>query len=291
MRNHKMESEKSVLITGASTGIGKACALYLDKMGFKVFAGIRKDSDAIELKKLSTDRLQTILLDVTDSNLIADSLKTIEDETDGKFFGLVNNAGIGRSGVLEGVPVEEIRKVMEVNVIGLMAMTKAMIPILRRNKGRIINIGSTSSFLPFPGSTAYTASKFAVRALTDSLRMELKHFGMHVVLVAPGAVESEIWNKSKSFKEKLRGMISPDLIQNYSTLINFGDKLLEKVNPIPAEEVAKSVGQALTSPKPKRYYYVGQDAKAGALISRLPKGFTEYIISKKIEKIGSEGLK
>ena len=118
--------------------------------------------------------------------------------------------------------------------------------------------------------------------------MELKHFGMSVILVAPGAVESDIWNKSKSYKEKLRQSVDPDILNNYKTLINFGDKLLEKVRPIHAEEVAKSVAHALTSEKPKRYYFVGSDAKAGSLVSRLPKGLLEYILTKRIEKIGEE---
>ena len=281
-----MSSNNIILITGASTGIGKACAVYLAKKGFTVYAGVRKETDAENLKSICSERIRTVILDVTVPKLIADSLNIIENETDGKLFALINNAGIGRSGVLEALPIEEIRKVMEVNVIGLMAMTKAMIPLLRKNKGRIINIGSTSSFLSFPGASAYAGSKFAVRAITDSLRLELNPFGVSVSLVAPGAIESEIWKKSKSYKEKLRKNISPQIINDYKTVINFGDKLLEKVKPIPADEVAKSVEHALTAKKPKRYYYVGADCKGVVKFSKLPMSLTDKILLKQIKKLG-----
>jgi len=195
-----MENNKAIVITGASTGIGKACALHLDKLGFKIYAGVRKQIDGDALKRESSDRLTPLFIDVTNSESIASAVSLVAKETAGEVFGLVNNAGIGRSGVLEVLPVAEIRKLMEVNVIGLMAVTQAFIPMLRKAKGRIINIGSTSSFLAFAGASAYSASKFAVRAITDSLRLELKPFGISVVLVAPGAIETPIWEKGKTFR-------------------------------------------------------------------------------------------
>ena len=171
-RGEPLENNKTILITGTSSGIGKACALYLDKLGFKVYAGVRKQVDGENLKKETSERLTPLILDVTDGESIRTAVTMIEKETDGKVYGLINNAGIGRSGTLEVTPVAEIRKLMEVNLIGLMAVTKAFIPMLRKERGRIINIGSTSGFLAFPGAGAYSASKFAVRALTDSLRIE-----------------------------------------------------------------------------------------------------------------------
>ncbi|MCP4711662.1 MAG: SDR family NAD(P)-dependent oxidoreductase, partial [Planctomycetes bacterium] len=176
-----MEKDRPIVITGASSGIGKACALYLDKMGFNTYAGVRKQDDGDNLKKESTGKLTPIILDVTDPTSISDVVGTIKKETNGRVFGLINNAGIGRGGALEVTPTAEIRKVMEVNVIGLMAVTQAFIPLLRPSKGRIVNIGSTSSLLAFPGASAYSASKFAVRAVTDSLRIELNPFGMSVI--------------------------------------------------------------------------------------------------------------
>ena len=188
-----MKDIKSILITGTSTGIGKACALYLDKLGYKVYACVRKQADGENLKKEASEKFTPIILDVTNGDSIKAAVAIIEKETGGNVFGMINNAGIGRGGALEVTPVSEIRKVLDVNVTGLLAVTQAFIPMLRNGKGRIINIGSTSSFLPFPGASVYSASKFAVRAITDSLRVELKPFGISVILVAPGAVESAIW--------------------------------------------------------------------------------------------------
>ena len=277
---------KIIVITGSSTGIGKACALHLDKLGYKIYAGVRKQTDGDSLREEASDTLTPIILDVTDTKSIASTVSIIEKETGGNIFGLINNAGIGRSGVLEAIPVDEIRNVMDVNVIGLMAMTKAMIPMLRKNKGRIINIGSTASFLASPGASAYAASKFAVRAITDSLRLELKPFGMSVILVAPGAVESEIWEKGAAYKNEMRKSIKPEIAKLYSTLIKFGEKLVKEIKKIPAEEVAKSVADALASVKPKPYYIVGKDAKAGVKVARLPKSLLDWIFLKRIQKLG-----
>jgi short-subunit dehydrogenase len=282
---------KSVLITGSSTGIGRACALYLDKKGYKVYAGIRKESDSESLKSESSELLTPIILDVTDIKSIENSYKFINDDSTHELFGIVNNAGIGISGVLEAISVNDVRNLMEVNVIGLMAVTKTFIPLVKSTKGRIINIGSTSSFFSSPGASAYSASKFAVRAISDSLRLELKHLGITVSLVAPGAVESEIWNKSKSYKEKVRQSVSPDILKDYSTIINFGDKLLDKIKPIPAIVVAKTVEHAITSKKPKRYYLVGSDCKAAVRASKLPKILLDSIILKHIQRLGKQGTK
>jgi NAD(P)-dependent dehydrogenase (short-subunit alcohol dehydrogenase family) len=281
-----MENNKAIVITGTSTGIGKACALHLDKLGFNVYAGVRKQADGDKLKREASARLTPIILDVTDVESIAAAVRFIEKETGGEVFGLINNAGIGLSGALEVTPVDEIRKLMEVNVIGLFAVTQAFIPMLRKSKGRIINIGSTSSLLASPGASVYCASKFAVRAITDSLRVELKPFDMKVILVAPGAIESEIWKKGKAYKEKLRKTISPEIFHLYAPLIKFGEKINAEIKKIPADEVAKDVAHAFTASKPKSYYIVGSDAKGAAKVAKLPKGLLDWIILKRIQKLG-----
>ena len=281
-----MDSDKAILISGTSTGIGKATALYLDKLGFKVYAGVRKQVDGDTIIELASHRLTPIILDVTDPESISAAAGLIEEETGGNVFGLINNAGIGRGGPLEVTPIAEIRKLMEVNVIGLMAVTQAFIPMLRKENGRIINVGSSSSLLAFPGASAYSASKFAVRAITDSLRNELKPFGVSVILVAPGAVESAIWEKGIAYKVELRKTIKPGIAELYAALIKYGDQLNDKIKKIPANEVSKSIAQALTSQNPKRYYVVGSDAKSAAIAAKFPKGLLNWIILKRIQKLG-----
>ena len=285
-KNRKMVNNKAIVITGTSTGIGKACALYLDKMGYIVYAGVRNQADGDNLKKEASERLTPVILDVTDENSIIKAAGIIEKETDGNLFGLINNAGIGRGGALEVTPIAEIRKLMEINVIGLLTVTQTFIPMLRKSKGRIINIGSTSSMLAVPGASVYCASKFAVRAITDSLRVELKPFDMKVILVAPGAVESAIWEKGKAYKEEMRKTVKPEIVELYAPLRKFGDKINTELKKIPADEVAKIVTHALTSTKPKPYYLVGKDAKGAAKAAKFPKGLLDWIITKRIQKLG-----
>jgi NAD(P)-dependent dehydrogenase (short-subunit alcohol dehydrogenase family) len=281
-----MENHKTILITGASSGIGKACALYLDKLGYKVYAGVRQEKDGDSLKNEPTQNLIPVILDVTSEESIAAVNALISKETSGQLYALINNAGIGRGGALEVTPISEIRKVMDVNVIGLMAVTKSFIPLLRKAKGHLINIGSTSSLFASPGASVYSASKFAVRAISDSLRLELKPFGIRVTLVAPGAVESAIWDKGKAYKEQLRQTVSPETAELYKTLRNFGDRIGDVMKKIPAHKVANQVAIILNSEHPKPLYPVGKDAKSLIKIIKLPKRLLEWMILKKIEKLG-----
>jgi len=283
-----MKNNKSILITGASTGIGKACALQLDKMGFMVFAGVRKDKDQDTLNKEGSDKIKPIILDVTKEETIVDAVKTISNEAEYPLFGLVNNAGIGISGVLEATPETEFRKLLEVNVIGLHAVTRALLPLLRKNKGRIINIGSSASFMAGPGASSYAASKFAVRAISDSLHLELKPLGMFVSLVAPGAIESDIWGKAKVYKAKLRKSVAPELLETYKLFIKAGDKMVDVIKPIPTVAVVNAVTHGLTSNKPKYLYLVGNDAKKAYKLSKLPKSLFNWLVIKHITKIAEK---
>jgi NAD(P)-dependent dehydrogenase (short-subunit alcohol dehydrogenase family) len=280
-----MKRKKSILITGASTGIGRACALHLDKLGFMVFAGVRKANDRDTLQKKASETLQPIILDVTKPDTIHAAIELIAHESDSPLFGLVNNAGIGISGVLEATPETEFRKLLDVNVIGLHAVTRACLPLLRKTAGRIINIGSSASFMAGPGASSYSASKFAVRAMSDSLRLELQPFGMCVSLVAPGAIESDIWEKAKAYKDELRQSVAPELLEAYNLFITAGDNMVNVIQPIPALEVAKAVAHGLTSKKPKFVYLVGKDAKKAYTLSKLPKRLLNWLVIKHITKI------
>ena len=282
--NTEMDKNKTVVITGTSSGIGKACALYLDKMGFKVYAGVRKQADGEKLRKEASNLLTPVIIDVNNNESIQKAASLIEKETGGNLYALINNAGIGHGGPLELTPVSEMQKVMDVNVVGLMATTKAFLPLLRNGKGRIVNIGSSTSLLAFPGAGVYAASKFAVRAISDSLRVELKMFGISVILLVSGHVKTEIWSKEEKYKERKSHLIDPEITELYTPLIKYGDKIVEETPRIPVEEVAKIVAESLTVAKPKAYYYAG-DAKTISWLARLPKRLLDKMFYSRIAKM------
>ncbi|MGD0169289.1 MAG: SDR family NAD(P)-dependent oxidoreductase, partial [Smithella sp.] len=172
MPEGREEEKKAVLITGASTGIGKACALYLDSIGFKVFAGVRREVDGNALREKASDRLTPVLIDVTDSESIDSASKFISGEVgNAGLAGLVNNAGIvTASGLLEFLSITEIRNLLEVNLIGHIAVTQAFLSLIRKGHGRIVNMGSIAGIMPQPYLAPYSASKAALEAITDSLR-------------------------------------------------------------------------------------------------------------------------
>jgi short-subunit dehydrogenase len=283
-----MKNQKSVLITGTSSGIGEACTVHLAKKGFVVYAGVRKNADLEMWNKKAIENIRPILLDVTKTDQIESAKSLISGDNNSMLYGIINNAGAGISGVVEATPTEEFRKILEINILGMHEITRTFLPLLRKNKGRIINIGSTASFFAGPGSSAYTASKFAVRGYTDCLRIEVAPFGMHVALIAPGAIESKIWEKSAEYKKKLREKTSDELKEAYKMFILASNKMIEKIKPIPAINVAKAVEYALLSKKPKFTYLVGSDAKNAFFASKFPKKLVLKRMLQHIEKLSKE---
>ena len=186
----------SVVITGASTGIGEACALHLDQLGWRVFAGVRKDSDGEALQRKASPRLMPVRIDVTDAASIAGAREIVARELgDRGLDGLVNNAGVVVAGPLEFVPMDDLRRQLEINVIGQIAVTQAFLSFVRTARGRIVNIGSVSGKMATPFVGPYAASKFAMEALTDALRCELRPWGIQVSIVEPGSIATPIWEK------------------------------------------------------------------------------------------------
>ena len=279
-----MTNEQAILVTGASTGIGKATALHLDKLGFKVFAGVRKEADGQALKQEASNKLRPIFLDVTNSDSIVAAVDTVRKETDGALYGLVNNAGVSLNGPLELMPTSEIKQLMDVNVLGLLAVTKAFLPLLRQNKGRIINISSGHGLLAIPDKSVYAASKFAVQAITDSLRVELCPFDVSVSSIVVGKVDTAVLGKIIADRDKMIEAAPPEIVKLYSPLFEFFDKEVKELPGIPAIEVGKVVAQALTTEKPKAQYLIGPGAKKMRNLARLPVGLRDYLMVKAIYK-------
>ncbi len=231
---------KTVVITGASTGIGRACALHLDEKGVRVFAGVRKESDGTSLRQRASDRLSSVLIDVTDPGAIASARAEIEEAVGPKGLdGLVNNAGIFFGGPLEFSSLDGIRQEFEVNVFGAIAMTQALLPMLRTGGGRIVNMSSGSGVIALPFLGPYAASKHALEAISDSWRVELWPWGIWVAVVEPGVVDTPIREKTIATLRKAREGFPPEAHELYGQI--FGTAERQQERGIPPKRVAEAV--------------------------------------------------
>ena len=262
-----MSPAGTVIVTGASSGIGEACARRLAQAGFDVFAGVRKDEDAERADALH-ERVKPLKIDVSDEASVAAAAQEVREIA---IAGLVNNAGISVSGPLEFVPLDEWRHQLEVNVIGQIAVTQAFLPGIRAAKGRIVNIGSVGGKVAAPLLSPYAGSKFAMEGITDSLRRELRPLGVHVAIVEPGAVATEIWRKGTAAADELIESAPPEAEAVYGKVIAAIRAQAAKAtaDAIPPDEVAKVVEHALTADKPRTRYPVGRDAKMRIRVARL----------------------
>ena len=252
----------TVVISGASTGIGRATALHLEGLGFDVLAGVRREADAPE-------GTTPLLLDVTDQAAIDALAQRVAGRP---LAGLVNNAGIGVGGPVEHIPLAEWRRQFDVNLFGHVAMTQALLPALLAGRGRIVNIGSIGGRQALPLLSPYAASKFAMHGLSDSLRLELRRQGVHVALVEPGAIATEIWRKADESFEAIESDLPAEVAARYRKELDGARKASDRAarHAIPADKVAAVVGHALTARRPRARYVVGADARGQALIERLP---------------------
>ena len=235
---------KAVLVTGASSGIGRAVAGELVRRGFTVFGTIRRRDDAAALAALGAT---PVTLDVTDAATIAAARAQLEHALAGQpLAGLVNNAGIPAAGPLELLPLDELRRVFEVNVVGVVAVTQAFLPLLKAARGRIVNISSLAGRAALPFLGPYAASKFALEAISDSLRRELWPFGIEVIVIEPGNIQSKIWDKVEAMDlTRYRGT------PYEAVLARFRDRALRDGRAAPpADLVARAVRRALTARRP-----------------------------------------
>jgi NAD(P)-dependent dehydrogenase (short-subunit alcohol dehydrogenase family) len=259
---------RAVVVTGASSGIGRACALHLDSLGFDVLAGVRRRVDGDALRLEGSSRLVPVILDVTDPATIAALAATIGERP---LAGLVNNAGTAVGGPLELVPVDVLRGQLEVNVVGLVAVTQALLPALRRGGGRIVNMGSVGGRHAPPFVGPYAASKFAVEAITDCLRQELRPWHMHVAVVEPGSIATPIWEKGRQFSDDFEADLSPRGRELYGDAILAMGRLTADVaaRGLPPQRVARVVEHALTARRPRTRYVVGLEARFQILMKTL----------------------
>lgn len=252
---------RAVLVTGASTGIGAACAAELDRRGCRVFAGVRSAADGQRLQASASERLVPLLLDVTCPEQIAEAAAQIQQRVgDHGLDGLVNNAGIVVTGPLELLPLEMLRQQLEVNVLGQVAVTQAMLPLLRLGQGRIVNMGSVSGRIASPYLGPYCASKYALEALTDALRMELRRWGILVSVIEPGSVETPIWGKAQSGARNLAEAIPVERRSLYEQEIAAMQKASQEMaaHAMPVEVVVEAVMHALFARRPKTRYLLGR---------------------------------
>ena len=257
--------DRSVLITGTSTGIGRAAALRLDAKGWTVFAGVRKEQDGEALREEASSRLQTVLIDVADQASIDAAAKVVGDATGGTLHGLVNNAGITVQGPLEDLPLDDLRRQFEVNVTGQVAVTQAFLPGLRTATGRIVFVGSVAGRGPsLPFLSPYAGSKKALEAVAESLRHELHPWRMHVSIVEPGSVATEIWEKGDSTFDDMIAALPDEGRKRYETALGRARRIAGAVGRrgISADKVAVKIEHALTASRPRFRYLIGMDAYA-----------------------------
>ena len=254
-------ARRAVVITGASTGIGRASALELDSRGFQVFAGVRRDQDAQDLRA-ERSSIEPVRIDVTDAASIEAAREHVAGTVGEQgLAGLVNNAGIAVPGPLEHLPLEEIRRQLEVNVLGQIAVTQAFLPLLRTARGRVVNIGSIGGRVALPLLGPYAASKHAMEGISDSLRRELRPWGIEVSLVRPGPIATEIWERGNASADDLLERM-PEAEAEYGPAIARARKFAAERTrqAVPPSAVAEVVAHALTARRPRSLYLVGPRA-------------------------------
>jgi len=262
----------TALVTGAGRGIGRATVQALLDLGWDVFAGVRREADA-------PSGATPVLLDVTDAAQVAALADALPERLDA----VVNNAGVVVSGPVEGLPPEELRRQLDVNVVGQAAVTQAVLPRIRAAGGRIVFVSSVSGRASSPFLGAYSASKFALEGLADALRMELRPWSIPVVLVEPGSIDTDLWRNADKDVDDAEAALTPQLRDLYAERIAGMRKTIKRIQgqTSPVEKVAAVIVKALSDGKPKARYLVGVDAKAQvALRAALPTRAFDALVSR-----------
>lgn len=260
------ETSRAVLLTGASGGVGLAATRALAERGYRVYAGVRN----VNQFQAAGGDVHPIRLDVTDPESISAAVETVRAKGDTALAGVVNNAGIIIQGPMELVPADDLRRQFEVNVHGPAAVTKAFLPLLRRGRGRLINVTASTARIPGPFFGPISASKAALQALSDALRLELAYWDIPVVVLEPGALETQIFAKAAAAQQKAEAALSQDRIDLYAEQLRAVGAAMAKMKLSPPSILADAMVKALTVKKPRPRYKVGPDTRLVGVISRLP---------------------
>jgi NAD(P)-dependent dehydrogenase (short-subunit alcohol dehydrogenase family) len=257
----------SALVTGASRGIGRATTQRLVRAGWNVVAGVRREADGKEVVEALGDGVRPVVLDITDTDHIAALRAQLPDSLDA----VVNNAGVVVGGPVEALPLDELRRQLEVNVIGQVAVTQAVMPLLRSSRGRVVFVSSLSGRIVTPMTGAYNASKFAIEAIADALRMELWPWRIAVSVVEPAQTDTDMWRKADDQLEQSVASVAPEHRELYAQHIDGMRQSIPKSQRLaaPADRVAETVLRALTDRRPRPRYIVGAAPRAQFTVARL----------------------
>jgi NAD(P)-dependent dehydrogenase (short-subunit alcohol dehydrogenase family) len=261
------------VVSGSSTGIGRATALRLARAGHRVFAGVRRQGDADSLRAEGLPTLCPVLFDVTDTAAVQAAARTVSEGVNGAVLqGVVANAGVGVGGPLEFLELAEMRRQLEVNVLGVLSVVQAFLPLVRRARGRVVITGSIGGRNAMPIIGPYATSKFALEGMAESMRRELSPFGIHVALIEPGSIATPMMlEKTPEAGAELLASLEGEARRLYEPM---GRAVIAAFagfakQAIPPERVAEAIEHALTAARPKARYLVGTDAKVQALLVRL----------------------
>jgi NAD(P)-dependent dehydrogenase (short-subunit alcohol dehydrogenase family) len=276
----------SVVVTGTSTGIGAATALHLAEDGFHVLVGVRRMRDGETLQARTTAELTPLIIDVTKQATIDAATETVAKAVGERgLAGLVNNAGIAVPGPIELQPLPDFRRQLEVNLFGPVAMVQALLPLIRRGSGRIVNVGSVGGMLVLPVNGAYSASKFGLRAVTDALRLELREWGIHISLIEVAPVKTAIFGKTYVALDRLEKTLGEDGYRLYAGQIAAVRDATKKAEAKadPPLVIAKAVHHALTSDKPKTRYLAGHGGRQTQAAAALPDRARDLALARELK--------
>ncbi len=273
------KAEEIVIITGASSGIGEATARELARLGFYVLAGVRRDQDADAIRGQS---IEPLVLDITNPGHVNALAARVREDPEGRAVrALINNAGVGVNAPFEVFPIDEWRRLFEVNFFGHIMMTQALLPALIRSKGRVINISSVGGKIAMATYGPYAGTKFALEAVSDSLRREIAGLGVKVIVVEPAAVQTQIGAQAIATAHRIAATMTPEQDQRYGALVHAvtGQAASAMESGVSADVAAQVLAKAVTARKPRTRYTIGREGALLPLLTMMPDRMLDRVLA------------